>query len=59
MRTIDDLTYDELKVLYTCDFIPSKEFPKPKYPDGFWIHWIIYDMLGTNIFKNGRSTFTN
>jgi hypothetical protein len=23
------------------------------------MHWIIDDMLGTNIFKNGRSTFTN
>ncbi len=49
----------ELKLLYSYDFIPFKEFPKPKYPDGFLIHWIIDDMLGTNIFKNGRSTFTN
>ncbi len=23
------------------------------------IHWIIEDMLGTNVFKNGRSGFTN
>ncbi len=38
--------------------IPFKEFSKPKYPDGFLIHWIIDDMLGTNIFKNGMYTFT-
>ncbi len=58
-KTIDDLTDDELKILYSYDFIPFKEFPKPKYPDGFLIHWIIDDMLGTNIFKNGRSKLTN
>ena len=39
--------------------MPFKDFPKPKYPDGFLIHWIIDDMLGTSIFKNGRSAFTN
>ena len=55
-KSIDDLSDDELKILYSYDFIPFKEFPKPKYPDGFLIHWIIDDMLGTNIFKNGRST---
>jgi hypothetical protein len=58
-KNIDDLNDDELKLLYSYDFIPFKEFPKPKYPDGFLIHWIIDDMLGTNIFKNGRSAFTN
>ncbi len=58
-KTIDDLNDDELKILYSYDFIPFKEFPKPKYPDGVLIHWIIDDMLGTNIFKNGRSTLTN
>jgi hypothetical protein len=58
-KDIDELDDDELKLLYSYDFIPFKEFPKPKYPDGFLIHWIIDDMLGTNIFKNGRSAFTN
>ena len=58
-KSIDKLSGDELKLLYTYDFMPFKEFPKPKYPDGFLIHWIIDDMLGTNIFKNGRSAFTN
>ena len=58
-KTIDILKEDELKLLYKHDFIPFKEFPKPKYPDGFLIHWIIDDMLGTNIFKNGKSAFTN
>jgi hypothetical protein len=58
-KSIDKLSDDELKLLYTYDFMPFKEFPKPKYQDGFLIHWIIDDMLGTNIFKNGRSAFTN
>jgi len=58
-KSIDELDDDEIKLLYSYDFIPFKEFPKPKYPDGFLIHWIIDDMLGTNIFKNGRSAFTN
>ena len=58
-KSIDKLSDDELKLLYSYDFMPFKEFPKPKYPDGFLIHWIIDDMLGTNIFKNGRSAFTN
>ena len=58
-KSIDELDDDEIKLLYSYDFIPFREFPKPKYPDGFLIHWIIDDMLGTNIFKNGRSAFTN
>ena len=58
-KDIEELNDDEIKLLYSYDFIPFKEFPKPKYPDGFLIHWIIDDMLGTNIFKNGRSAFTN
>ena len=58
-KSIDSLSDDELKILYSYDFMPFKEFPKPKYPDGFLIHWIIDDMLGTNIFKNGKSAFTN
>ena len=58
-KSIDSLSDDELKILYSYDFIAFKEFPKPKFPDGFLIHWIIDDMLGTNIFKNGRSAFTN
>ena len=58
-KSIDTLKDDELKILYSYDFIPFKEFPIPKFPDGFLIHWIIDDMLGTNIFKNGRSAFTN
>jgi hypothetical protein len=36
-KTIDDLNDDELNILYSYDFIPLKEFPKPKYPDGFLI----------------------
>ena len=58
-KSVDDLSDEELKLLYSHDFIPFKEMTKPKYPDGFLIHWIIDDMLGTNIFKNGKSAFTN
>ena len=58
-KKIEELSEDELKLLYKFDFIPFKDFIKPKYPDGFLIHWIIDDMLGTNLFKNGRSAFTN
>ena len=34
-KDIDELDDDELKLLYSNDFIPFKEFPKSKYPDGF------------------------
>ncbi len=34
-KDIEDLSDDEIKLLYSYDFIPFKEFPKPKYPDGF------------------------
>ncbi len=35
-----------------------QDLEKPKYPDGFIIHYIIDDMIGINIFKNGKSMFT-
>ncbi len=41
------------------DFEDFEDIPKPKYPDGFLVHWIVDDMIGSNIFKNGRSAFTN
>ncbi len=34
-KDIDELDDDELKLLYSYDFIPFKKFPKPIYPDGF------------------------
>ena len=46
-------------LLYKHDFKNFKDLDKPKYPDGFVTHYIIDDMIGTNIFKNGRSLFTN
>jgi len=58
-KDIEELNDDELKLLYEYDFIPFKELQKPKYPDGFIIHFIIDDMVGSSIFKNGRSAFTN
>ena len=48
-----------MKLLYKFDFVKFKDLDKPKYPDGFITHYIIDDMIGTNIFKNGRSLFTN
>jgi len=58
-KNIDELNDDELRLLYKYNFTKFKEMEKPKYPDGFVIHWIVDDMVGTNIFKNGRSVFTN
>jgi hypothetical protein len=50
---------DDLILLHQNEFKPPSEIRQPKYPDGFVLHIIIDDMLGTNIFKNGRSAFTN
>jgi hypothetical protein len=58
-KKVDSLTDDECKLLYKYDFEDFKDIPKPKYPEGFLLHWVIDDMLGTNIFKNGKSAFTN
>jgi hypothetical protein len=41
------------------NFEDFENIPPPKYPDGFLVHWVIDDMIGSNIFKNGRSAFTN
>jgi len=58
-KDIDELKDDEMKLLYKFDFVKFSELEKPKYPEGFITHYIIDDMIGTNIFKNGRSLFTN
>lgn len=58
-KEIDELSDDELKLLYKYDFIKFSEFPKPRYPDSFIVTIVIDDMVGTNIFKNGRSVLTN
>ena len=58
-KDVDELDIDEMLLLNKYDFLPFNKLPKIKYPDGFIIHWIIDDMIGTNIFKNGRSAFTN
>ena len=50
---------DDLILLHQNDFKPPSEIKQPKYPNGFVLHIIIDDMLGTNIFKNGKSAFTN
>ena len=56
---VENLTDEECILLMKYDFTPYSKLDKPKYPEGFLLHWIIDDMLGTNIFKNGRSVFTN
>jgi hypothetical protein len=54
-----NLNDEEIMILSKYGYVDFKDIPKPKYPEGFLIHWIIDDMIGTNIFKNGRSAFTN
>ena len=58
-ESVKKLTDEECELLYKYEFEDFKDIPKPKYPDGFLLHWIIDDMLGTDIFKNGKSAFTN
>ena len=58
-ESVKKLTDEECQLLYKYEFEDFKDIPKPKYPDGFLLHWIIDDMLGTDIFKNGKSAFTN
>ena len=56
---VKELTDDECELLMKYDFEDFEDIPPPKYPDGFLVHWIVDDMIGSNIFKNGRSAFTN
>ncbi len=44
---------------YIIQFVKFQDLEKPNYHDGFITHYIIHDMIGTNVFKNGRSLFTN
>jgi hypothetical protein len=53
------LTDDECELLVKYDFEAFEDIPAPKYPAGFLLHWIVDDMIDSNIFKNGRSAFTN
>jgi hypothetical protein len=56
---VKNLTDEECELLVKYDFEAFEDNPKPKYPEGFLVHWIVDDMIGSNIFKNGRSAFTN
>ena len=58
-QSINKLTDDECQLLYKYNFEKFEDIPEPKYPNGFLLHFIIDDMIGSNIFKNGRSAFTN
>jgi len=57
--SIDKLTDEECELLYKYDFEKFEDIPEPKYPNSFLLHWVIDDMIGSNIFKNGKSAFTN
>ena len=56
---VKELADDECVLLMKYDFQAFEDLPEPKFPNGFLLHWIVDDMLGSNIFKNGRSQFTN
>jgi hypothetical protein len=56
---VKNLTDDECELLVKYDFEAYEDLTPPKYPSGFLLHWCIDDMLGSSIFKNGRSAFTN
>lgn len=56
---VDDLTMGEMNLLNKYNFIPFKELPKPKFPDGFITNLFVDDMVGTGLLKNGRSFFLN
>ena len=51
---VDKLTDDECELLMKYDFEDFEDIPEPKYPNGFLVHWIVDDMIGSNIFKNSR-----
>ena len=62
LKTTDlyDMDMEDLITLYDKDFVEPEQYePMPKYKKEFVTHWIIDDMLGTNLFKQGRSAFTN
>jgi GTPase SAR1 family protein len=58
-ESVKKLTDDECELLMKYNFEDIETITPPKYPDGFLVHWIVDDMIGSNIFKNGRSAFTN
>ena len=58
-KSVKKLTDDECELLMKYNFEDIEDTPKPKFPDGFLLHWIVDDCLGSSVFKNGRSAFTN
>ena len=58
-ESVKKLTDEECELLMKYNFEAFEKIPAPKYPAGFLVHWVIDDMIGSNIFKNGRSAFTN
>ncbi len=48
---VKNLTDEECELLVKYDFEDFEDIPKPKYPDGFLVHWIVDDMIGSNILK--------
>jgi hypothetical protein len=49
----------DLRTQLDEQFEKFEDIPEPKYPNSFLLHWVIDDMIGSNIFKNGKSAFTN
>ena len=58
-ESVKKLTDDECELLMKYNFEDIETITPPKFPAGFLVHWIVDDMIGSNIFKNGRSAFTN
>ena len=56
---VKNLTDEECEILMKYNFEDFEDIPAPKFPNGFLLHFVIDDMIGSNIFKNGRSAFTN
>ena len=58
-ENVQKLSDEECELLYKYNFEDFKDIPEPKYKNGFILHLVIDDMIASNIFKNGRSYFTN
>eukprot|EP00960_Hanusia_phi_P013196 385021-Hanusia_phi.AAC.1 len=49
---LQKMDIDDLVTLYDKDFVsPSELEPQPKYKKQFVTHWLVDDMLGSNLFK--------
>lgn len=58
-KSLKSITKEEYMILEKYDFVPPSDIPQPKYPNGFMTFLIVDDMACSNIFKNGKSYFSN